>query len=310
MTRTEQRDLRALSSGELIPRASWGGTVAAVYSHAINVVHPSGLLVGVVAAASQMSPFSVRVPGLFGDTGGVAPVETITPKARCEWGRTSFSIAEIRVDLDGAAVWSGAVKSSAVFARADWNELARHLRRALSAVGVPDGLRQAVVADTAPAIFAQRAKEVLQIAVSGRSETDCVLHGLSGLLGLGIGFTPSGDDFLAGMLLAQELAGSDDLAVDREEIYALLSRTNDGGRTLLLGSLQGRFPAYLLTFADRLREAESIVDSRRKGERVFAAVRTAVSHGETSGSDAVSGFTWYIGQLSLSGQFDGTTRRR
>jgi hypothetical protein len=129
---------------------------------------------------------------------------------------------------------------------------------------------------------------------------------LSGLVGLGPGSTPSGDDFIVGVLLAEETlrlllsaeekavaAGPDPMlpcSAEKEELWAAMNRTNDAGRTLLWQALQGHFPAYLI---ETLR---SISDAKGKQE-IVDAVERAVGRGATSGTDALVGLV-----LSMEGR--------
>jgi hypothetical protein len=72
-------------------------------------------------------------------------------------------------------------------------------------------------------------------------------------------------------------------AVGKEGLRVAISRTNDGGRTLLWQVLQGHFPAYLI------ETVRSVSDA--KGElEISDAVERAVGHGATSGTDALTGF--------------------
>ena len=175
-----------------------------------------------------------------------------------------------------------------------WSEV-----RALAVAGADDGLREIVVAGPSQTIFGRRAREILEAVDWVNGGGPGPLRGLSRLGGLGNGFTPSGDDFISGVLLAREMTGRGGPELDEQEIRSALDRTNDGGRTLLTGVLSRCFPAYLLEFAGAI--AASIRSSSSGGAAVERsvqdAVRAAAAHGETSGTDAVTGFAWYLGLL-------------
>ncbi len=67
---------------------------------------------------------------------------------------------------------------------------------------------------------------------------------LVSLIGLGIGLTPSGDDFLCGVLAGLILTGNSDhpfTSVLKEKIRANLSNTNDISRTFLSCALSSQF---------------------------------------------------------------------
>jgi hypothetical protein len=137
------------------------------------------------------------------------------------------------------------------------------------------------VSDT-PNPFAARAKAVLEPAIDGTTP----LHELlPSLVGLGIGFTPSGDDFGAGALAAYALLGRRPPRASRD---ALLSQaraaTTLPGSVLLIDAADGSFPAYLRDFA------RSFANSARSADALTPAVERAAAHGHTSGIDALTGF--------------------
>ena len=114
---------------------------------------------------------------------------------------------------------------------------------------------------------------------------------LSGLVGLGVGFTPSGDDFICGALAATDsmraVAASPGLEVG--PILDRLSTTTLAGATLLSLAGAKSFPAYLVQFVSQL------IESKMSG--VEDAVHMAIGHGATSGTDALVGFLWMLGTL-------------
>ena len=77
------------------------------------------------------------------------------------------------------------------------------------------------------------------------------------------------------------------LKINKGELWHGLTATNDGGRTLLYQTLLGYFPNYLISAAKNLGKAQTMGD-------MADAVRRAVSHGETSGTDALVGLWFYL----------------
>jgi hypothetical protein len=133
-----------------------------------------------------------------------------------------------------------------------------------------------------------------------RRQQGPALGGMANLVGVGIGLTPSGDDFLAGMLLAEQmvtLAGlAPDVQMARHDIARALPRTTAAGRTLLWQALQGVFPAYLLDLVRSFcrRPAATTVHRSSTDEDFVPCLRRVLAHGHTSGTDAVVGFLWYL----------------
>ncbi len=122
---------------------------------------------------------------------------------------------------------------------------------------------------------------------------------IAGLVGLGHGLTPSGDDFLVGYL-----AGLHCTAVSRNDrqsyltelskIVVRLSRqTNDISRTYLWHASHGQVSSYLVALAHAIAQGEN-------SDRLLPAAENALHMGHTSGMDTVSGLllglaTWGSG---------------
>ena len=123
----------------------------------------------------------------------------------------------------------------------------------------------------------------------GQRNAPGTLGGLAGLVGLGIGFTPSGDDLVVGFLAAQALLAGDESA-DAGRGRALLveraASTTLPGATIVRQAAEDRFPAYLCRFAEEFAVALIRPAARRIGE----ATAQAASHGHSSGTDALVGF--------------------
>ena len=101
---------------------------------------------------------------------------------------------------------------------------------------------------------------------------------LSRLIGIGIGLTPSGDDFLCGILAGFPLwnAASHPLFLQLQKLLPdCLARTNDISRTFLRCALDGYFSEAIQYLADCISE-EEILQS-------FEAI------GHSSGMDSLSG---------------------
>lgn len=284
--------------GRLMPDPPWEGPVVSVFPRAFNILHPDGLLVGVVASAGQMSPFSLVAEGLFAEEGRTEAVARISKGALCRRAEDSLTVAGIRLDLSVSRSWDGRLPPRLAGSISAPGALAGRLRSALAVAGADDGLREVVVPGASQTIFGRRAREILGSS-RGIGNGAQGIRELSHLIGLGIGFTPSGDDFVSGVLLAREMAAGEGPELDLDEVRSKLHRTNDGGRTLLTAALFGSFPAYLLQFADAIGESlRSASAGVEPPERlVESAVRAAAAHGETSGTDAVTGFTWYLALL-------------
>jgi hypothetical protein len=112
--------------------------------------------------------------------------------------------------------------------------------------------------------------------------------GAAAVVGLGLDFTPSGDDFLAGALLAEARLPGGGRALDRAAIARALGGTHPRGRTLLALARRGSFRRYLPRVLDGLAASASQADAD-------AAVVEAAAHGETPGTNTMVGLLWRCG---------------
>lgn len=120
---------------------------------------------------------------------------------------------------------------------------------------------------------------------------------LPSLVGLGIGFTPSGDDFVAGALAAFALTGR---KLPRRSRDALLARASTAttipGAVLLNDAADESFPLYLREFAHWFAKAATGAPASwapqpsPTGPTLGEAVERAARHGHSSGIDALTGF--------------------
>jgi hypothetical protein len=253
--------IRARLRGAFVPDALRGRVVSR-HERALNMEEEgSGLLVSLLLDAADMTGMGVVVALL---PEGLGPGDGVC----MTWGETPA--------WDGRLAPGGRPRRRVL----GW------LREALALHGVRGGLVDLLSRSDGDA-FCQRAREVLASASLEEPDT---LRGLEAFVGLGPGFTPSGDDFLTGALLAERWLGGRGPLLDRGAIGAALARTTPGGRTLLWLALRDSYPAYLLRFVERARAAST----RRNVEE---AVREAADHGETSGTDALAGLLWGCGGL-------------
>lgn len=288
---TSERYFKAEETGVFVYPLKGSGEIVSVYSKALNILHADRHLVSVVKAPSQMTSLSLSLPELFSDLKRNIPIPKTGEIVHFQDGR--IGINDLHIDLAGGKAWKGALEPREV---AGFNNAKIPLlKKALLGKGRKGGLLGLLDPPVEDDLFVRKALKIL----GGRARTGkrhSSLKGLSQLVGLGIGFTPSGDDFIAGALLGekiQELVPEDQggmlpLSIDKNEIRAALKRTNHGGRTLLWQTLHGHFPCYMI-------EAAKGIAMARESEEVMEVVANASSHGETSGTDALVGLCWYLG---------------
>lgn len=116
-----------------------------------------------------------------------------------------------------------------------------------------------------------------------RGELQAAAKNLALLIGLGTGLTPSGDDFLCGVLAGMTLCDADESAFSRalcEELPRHLADTNEISRTFLRCALDGQFSLPVCRLS-RIPSAGEILDS-------FLAI------GHSSGMDTLCGIFYFL----------------
>jgi len=116
-----------------------------------------------------------------------------------------------------------------------------------------------------------------------------LLTGILKIKGRGVGLTPEGDDFIAGLLYGLFIVGKflkTDLKSIRNEIYTLTVSSNLISTNFLYLACEGRFYQDFKTLISALSSGNSI--------KINQSIDHIISRGETSGADLLTGFTLTI----------------
>lgn len=133
------------------------------------------------------------------------------------------------------------------------------------------GLRLALLSDDKLAAAHRALAHWLQ---NGEGDLTAIL---TTFIGRGEGLTPAGDDFLLGVLLVLESAGSPHAAALKAALPGLLARTTDISRAMLEQGCRGHYSAQLLALA---------AGNTRTWPAVVAKV---ADYGHSSGHDMLTG---------------------
>jgi hypothetical protein len=277
--------------GAGVPCLTGWGEVVSVFAQAVNIRHAQGLLVSFVGKTRAMTFLSVCLPGFFRKQ-----KKGLLPGDRVRFEGQRLVTEDWVVDFLGRPTWQGTLTRDNV--KGFSASKVSLVKEALLLKGREGGFLGLLRKGEANNPFVDKAVKVLSDIQSAPSRAGR-LKALSGLVGLGPGSTPSGDDFITGFLMADDLSrlllsteakavASDErnmvaCAMEKEDLGAAMNRTNDAGKTLLWQALQGHFPEYLI---ETLR---SVSDAKGKQE-IVDAVERAVGGGATSGTDALTGF--------------------
>jgi len=294
-----EKRFEARKTGVLVHSLAGEGQVVSVYPRAVNIRCGHGLLVSVIEQAEHMTALSLHVPSYFRSQG--AQLQT---GARVRFEKDGLSFDGFSMGIHQDTPWEAPLAPRDV--RGFSRSRTAIFRELLFQQGKRGGLLGLMRPGDAQNLFVQKAAGILRRSFQ-HTPDGARINGLSQLVGLGPGLTPSGDDFIAGLLLGEKilsllptpqealessLRGSRmapliPWKINKGELWRGLTRTNDGGRTLLYQTLLGYFPNYLISVAKNLGKAQAMGD-------MAGAVRRAVSHGETSGTDALVGLWFYL----------------
>lgn len=265
------------------------------FNGSVVSVHPGETPISNVLLQDEWGPFIVSlITSIEHMTAGslllsqdVIPLlNTLTPGTRVSGSATHVMIypvesTPVTIPRDGTR-WSGEVQrnkesSKQLFLPALVDELSAYLQHHSE---MHHGL--------APLLLNTILQEPLTCRARGILDATPPDNIPAGLIGLGPGFTPAGDDFLMGVLAVEALSHRDPGRFQRSVVPRLTS-TTAGGATLLRHALSRSFPFYFHQVCDILVSSETDLPAIAEG-----AWHKASTHGHSSGVDALSGFIWAL----------------
>lgn len=299
-TRIAPRAIEALRAGS-------GWKILSSHKHAVNFVDPTGRLLSLTQDRIRMGPFSIEVEST--PAGKLFDNQTDTLPIGLE-EETQVFLAGRAIDLDSAEIWNPRPDWSAL-AGIRWQSgflpllLARlrasapseslacvllqlpgphqaspgdgHVLRPLKREFLLQALPQATAANVAIRLVQGLAEDDLGGAASASTA----------LAGMGPGLTPSGDDFLIGVMFGVQsaLPGARAKALSRVMCRASAGRTNRISQAWLSAAAEG----------EAVQAWHDLVDSiqRRDDVKVDRASQSLIELGHTSGADALAGFAAY-----------------
>jgi len=270
--------LKAQSRGRFFTNGLFPFAELSRHEGIINLIDTeTGLVRSLIAMEENMTAFSLLVPDFFRIRRGVSPSGSV-PLPR------SGSYLEIdgkAISLEDCPLWNGTPPH--------YPAREERIKRELSLLTAqldPGESFLTLLGKEDRTVFQKKAREI----TGGQRELGKVLpEGLEQLIGLGPGLTPAGDDFLTGVLLAQNHFPACP-PMDTQKIEERLKQTTAPGRTMLYGAIRGSFPAFILKY---LEERESVVSE----EEILTSLKRAARHGSTSGRDCLAGYYWSLSRF-------------
>ena len=265
------------------------GRVHSVFRHAVNFLMDDDCFVTLMLSGKPLCPEGIVVsPEAFlRPTAGVLQLSTdgLLPfnqgEAVCLKGNWLLS-KTFAIDLDGAESVELSLSGCAV-AEDVQQRLTQWLPEQLDKRGLLTGLRCDVCCDHENiSVFREVLLETLTQSDLDRSDLiEVFSRQLNRFVGLGEGLTPTGDDFLVGLLWALWVSEADRLPGFETFLYAVrstLHKTND-------------ISAQMLQFAVRKRFTEPLIALARVSDQMdcMEAFKRIAAFGHTSGFDTLCG---------------------
>lgn len=279
---------------ERLGEASFAARVLAVFEHACDLITPDGEVAALVLPQVGNGPLNIVVETT---PGNLASLEAGMP-AWLEEGR--LCVGGLEVALEAAVVWEPCPDWEMLRARQDVCTDRLPLVKAFSLQHAPEGSLLIPVSgrpghptdpalverfnSTSGAVFAAAQQAAEALGAGWKGDTALLQEGAAQLAGLGGGLTPAGDDFLTGVMLWAWLAHPSPRSLCRLLVEAAAPRTTTLSAAFLRAAARSECSVAWHMLLATLSEGTDA--------EVARAVQEVLSHGATSGADALAGFLW------------------
>lgn len=266
------RSLEVISRCGLTVGQSGDGVVHSSFRQALNF-RLDGELFSLLGEGQALAPAGMIV-------GGRSDFTRFAPGARVRMTADELVVAGESFSLRAAAVASTAIADHGPPDDRRISELAAVLSQWLSRDPPAHGWFDSLHNEASPYAPAMRRVWLALQAAVRTGDDDQLVHACSGLVGLGPGLTPSGDDFLLGMFLVLQWRAPG-LGARILEQAARGASTTDVSQAMLRRALQGHASQLYLAVLDPGAELES-------------ALAKARAFGHSSGHDCLCGMLFAL----------------
>jgi hypothetical protein len=269
---------------------------AAIY---VDLDGPDGLLVVAIDDVGGV-PGGILVGGVtdLRET-AIEPAMAFRPDA-VGWSLPSAGIA---IDSSRAVGWSPTLPAAAAFSLTPAVAWSADAVRRLAADRAPEGGLAPMLSDgdepADPWLARARVLIGTQLTALTAGDVASAVGATVGLIGLGVGLTPSGDDYLVGLLAGLEASGN-----PARNVLAAAIATHAPGRTTTIGASM-LVHATRGAFAERLHDVLVAIASGRQ-DALSTLIGRAVAYGATSGTDTLVGM---LAALDLARAHPSTVTR-
>ncbi len=262
------------------------GRVLAAFERSAYIETEEGQLVAILAEGLGRGAFALTV-------GGTPPFAAISPGEPARIENRTLHLGDLRIDLAPSAPWDPTLPLLEEPPQEGMRSLETHLRAQAPEEGLSRAVFEAPTSQESPFLTQGRAGLTHLRDGLASSNAAGITGAVAELAGLGPGLTPSGDDLLAGLLLAfrlwPETAGPLGAKIAAALILGTAApRTGRISRAYLWAARQGHAADAWHDLIQALPQAS---------DAVIEAASRILQTGETSGADMLAGFLfgWHLG---------------
>jgi hypothetical protein len=282
------------------------GRVHSCYSRTVNILCDDMTWTCLHPPEVPLHPYSVRIgPYERSHTGGDFLDASRQEAAEISHSMIDLGQGRVRISLEGAGVWDSSLTPLTRAPEAELGDSLVSLDALLEGVDVESPFLDVLTVRNAGESGDGSVSSVMiarAAAVMGKTEDawkarllDGTLEAMTHIVGLGFGLTPSGDDFLVGLLGASHFFAYDDNF--RKAVFStmqsLIHRTSLPSFFMLKAALEGRYPEPLAGLLHSLA-CRDLYQLRRALDCLFSV-------GAMSGQDLLAGVLFYLRISAICG---------
>lgn len=260
-----------------------------IFPAVCNLINADGEVLSLMLEPAEMNPLALelRCQDLNLD---LSTHIQVTSKVQYEG--TQLNVGDLLIDLDTHDLWNpwpdwGSVRAKVHETQSILDEIAANLLSDHSPDSLAVFLNPLAFESTPPVVgWMKSAIDPIKMLLDGleRLNSSVLLDGARGLAGLGLGLTPSGDDFIIGVMHALWMQLSKDHALSHcsEMLTVATPRTNALSANYLKAAARGEASESWHTIVSAIAQNDVTL--------LNSPVEKLMDLGHTSGQDALAGF--------------------
>ena len=247
-----------------------------IFEHSCNLVNQNGAIMTMATRFIPLTPFALQIESV--DFHGLKVADGVRVVG------SELYLGQWRIQTANARVWNPVPDWASVRHAVTTNpDLLTLLNRQVLTICPSGSLLELYCTPASSAVLQQTALGAAKLVNGVRTHTlDQAIDGARQLAGLGQGLTPSGDDFIIGVMLA---AWAGLYGATAEDFCAPLANAAAPRTTALSGAF-----LHAAARGEAMSPWHMLFAALACPDAFAAALRTVLEVGHTSGADALAGF--------------------